>query len=252
MNAITPYALCSFLDAYLDAKAFKDYAPNGLQVDACAPIRHLVTGVTACQALIEAAILANADAILVHHGYFWKGEEAPLTGIKGKRIRTLLQHNISLIAYHLPLDAHPKIGNNALLADALGIQITGGLDEGVHPIGNIGKINDITPDAFAKRIGCALNRAPLHIPSGKTHLRNIGLCTGAAQDMINKAHALGCDAFISGEASERTTHLARELGIDYFGAGHHATETFGVKALGDIIAQEFGIKTTFVDIHNPI
>lgn len=252
MTAISATTLSAFCDDYLNVHEFHDYCPNGLQIDADAPIAKVVTGVTACQALIDEAIHQNAQAILVHHGYFWKGEPMPLTGMKGRRIRTLMQHKISLLAYHLPLDAHPIIGNNALLAKTLDLHMMGALHpQEKHPVGNVAACDPITPDQFAIKIAEKLGREPLHIPSGKKQLSRIALCTGGAQDMIEQAAKMGCDAFISGEISERTTHSARELGIDYFAAGHHATERGGVCALGDIIAKKFKIDVVFVDIDNP-
>lgn len=251
---ITAQQITQFCDELLHANEFKDYCPNGLQVDADTPITKIITGVTACQALIDRAVQENAQAILVHHGYFWKGESQPLVGIKGKRIRTLLQHGISLIAYHLPLDAHPMYGNNALLADKLGLTIVGALypDEKL-PVGNIATCPPIKPIDFAKKICETLGREPLYLGDNPDRmLQKIALCTGAAQDMIEQAHQMGCDGFISGEVSERTTHMARELGVDYFGAGHHATEKGGIIALGEQVAKHFDIECVFVDIDNPV
>ena len=266
----TTQVLTQFCDDYLSADAFRDYAPNGLQVDGGQPIQRIVTGVTACEALIDAAIADNADAIMVHHGYIWKGEPEPIVGMKGQRIRKLLQHGISLIAYHLPLDAHPIIGNNAKLAEMLGLTITGALypDES-HPIGNVTTCIPQTAESLTATINHALGRAPLHISADYTLpdcslsdskqfdtlqpklIARVGLCTGGAQDMIEQAAIMGCDAYISGEISERTTHSARELGIDYFACGHHATERGGIQALGELIAQQFNIPVTFIDIDNP-
>lgn len=247
-----PTELAKLCNQLLDSDAFDDYCPNGLQVDADNPIRRIITGVSACQALIDAAIDCQADALLVHHGYFWRGEAASLIGTKGKRIRSLLQNNMSLLAYHLPLDAHPTLGNNAVLARLLNLDITGALyPEQKHPIGNIATLTPTKPDDFAHQIHQALNRAPLHIQVNDKPLSKIALCTGGAQDMIEQAAKMGCDAFISGEISERTTHAARELGIHYYAAGHHATERGGVMALGDYLAQEHGFEVTFIDIDNP-
>ena len=262
---ISAQALTDFCDEYLSAAAFKDYAPNGLQVDGGRPIQRIVTGVTACEALIDAAIADKADAILVHHGYFWKGEPAPITGMKGQRIRKLMQHGISLIGYHLPLDAHPRIGNNAKLAEQLDMTIIGALyPTESHPVGNIATCTPQNAQSLITQITDALGRLPLHISahyqtsdSNQSDTQNnriierVGICTGGAQDMIEQAALMGCDAFISGEISERTTHIARELGIDYFACGHHATERGGIQALGDIIAQQFGLPVTFIDIDNP-
>ena len=264
-TAITVQALTTFCDDYLSADAFKDYAPNGLQVDGGRPIKRIITGVTACEALIDAAIADNADAIMVHHGYFWKGEPAPITGMKGQRIRKLMQHGISLIGYHLPLDAHPVIGNNAKLADALNMTVIGALyPSESHPVGNIATCTPQNAQSLIAHITQTLGRLPLHISanysapnSTSAHIDNnriiehVGICTGGAQDMIEQAALMGCDAFISGEISERTTHIARELGIDYFACGHHATERGGIQALGNIVSQTFGIPVTFVDIDNP-
>lgn len=254
MNAITPQALTQFCDDYLSAGEFSDYCPNGLQVDADTPITKIITGVTACQALIDEAIRQNAQAILVHHGYFWKGEPAPLVGMKGKRIRTLLKHDISLLAYHLPLDAHPVIGNNAVLASELGLEVVGALyPQEKHPVGNIATISPTRSADFANIIAQALGREPLYISTNPDRLlTKIALCTGGAQDMIEQAHRMGCQAFISGEASERTTHFARELGVDYFGAGHHATERGGIRELGKVVADALGVEVVFVDIDNPV
>ena len=262
---ISAQALTEFCDEYLSAAAFKDYAPNGLQVDGGRPIQRIVTGVTACEALIDAAIADKAEAILVHHGYFWKGEPAPITGMKGQRIRKLMQHGISLIGYHLPLDAHPRIGNNAKLAEQLDMSIIGALyPTESYPVGNIATCTPQSAQSLITQITDALGRLPLHISAhyqtsdtdgynGQNNrlIERVGICTGGAQDMIEQAALMGCDAFISGEISERTTHIARELGIDYFACGHHATERGGIQALGDIIAQQFGLPVTFIDIDNP-
>ena len=267
-TVITAQALTKFCDSYLSATAFQDYAPNGLQVDGGRPIQRIVTGVTACEALIDAAIADNADAIIVHHGYFWKGEPAPLTGMKGQRIRKLMQHGISLIGYHLPLDAHPVIGNNAKLAESLDMTIIGALYPAeTHPVGNIAICTAQTAQSLIAQITQALGRIPLHIAAeynvdinanantnnstNNRLIERVGICTGGAQDMIEQAALMGCDAFISGEISERTTHIARELGIDYFACGHHATERGGIEALGNIIAQQFDLPVTFIDIDNP-
>lgn len=264
-TAISAQALTEFCDEYLSAPAFKDYAPNGLQVDGGRPIQRIVTGVTACEALIDAAIADNADAIMVHHGYFWKGEPAPITGMKGQRIRKLMQHGISLIGYHLPLDTHPRIGNNAKLAELLDMSIIGALyPSESHPVGNIATCTPQSAQSLITQITETLGRLPLHISAhyqtsdtnqsdGQNDrlIERVGICTGGAQDMIEQAALMGCDAFISGEISERTTHIARELGIDYFACGHHATERGGIQALGELIAEQFGLPVTFIDIDNP-
>lgn len=254
MSGISPQTLAAFCDDLLQADQFNDYCPNGLQIDGDTPITKIITGVTACQDLIDMAVQENAQAILVHHGYFWKGESQPLVGIKGKRIRTLLQNGISLIAYHLPLDAHAEFGNNAMLAKALDLTISQALyPQQKQSIGNIATCQPISASDFAHKIKQTLNRTPLHISTNPSKtLTKIGLCTGAAQDMIEQAYLMGCDAFISGEISERTTHMARELGIDYFAAGHHATEKGGVYALGQLLGKQFNLDVRFVDIDNPV
>lgn len=254
-SSITPQQLEKWCNDYLLANEFKDYCPNGLQVDAGVAISKVVTGVTANEALIDAAIQQNAQAILVHHGYFWKGEDPRLIAMKGNRIRKLMQQGISLIAYHLPLDAHPVVGNNATLAQLL--SLTGNValyPEQKHPIGNIYDTpkDGITPAQLFNDIKNKLKRTPLHISGGKTNLQRIAICTGAAQDMIEQAVIMGCDAFISGEVSERTTHVAKEMGIDYFACGHHATERGGVMALGELIRSNLNIAVNFIDVDNPV
>ena len=240
-------------DALLQPERFADYCPNGLQVEGKPAVARLITGVTASQALIEAAIAAQADAILVHHGYFWKGESPCITGMKRQRLGLLLQHNISLLAYHLPLDAHPEVGNNAQLAQRLGIVMTGGLQpDSSTPIGNVGFLTEpLSADALATHIAMQLGRAPLLVRGGAHEIRRIAWCTGGAQSYIEQAAALGVDAFISGEISEPTVHCARELGIHFFAAGHHATEKYGAPALGEYLARELGIAHQFIDIDNP-
>lgn len=265
MTTISPTDLEKHINELLNATAFNDYCPNGLQVDGGQTIRKIVTGVTACEALIDKAIEHHAQAIIVHHGYFWKGEPAPLTGMKGKRIRKLMQRGISLLAYHLPLDSHPTLGNNAQLANALGLTLSVPLyPEEKNPVGNIAILETpISARMLYQRISTALQREPLYIsstyndkgnslPTNNKLYHKIGICTGGAQDMLEQAFSQGCDAYISGEISERTTHIARELGIDYFSAGHHATEKGGIMALGDRLKDELKLDIYFVDINNPV
>lgn len=251
---LSPQALTQFCDEILSTYEFNDYCPNGLQVDADTPISKIITGVTACQALIDRAVAENAEAILVHHGYFWKGEPAPLIGMKGKRIRLLMQHGISLLAYHLPLDAHPQLGNNAQLALALGWTDWSPLyPNEKHPIGNIVDLAaPLSIAALTNKLSTTLSRPPLHLSGGNQAISRIGLCTGGAQDMIEQAAQMGCQAYISGEVSERTTHIARELGIEYFACGHHATERGGVLALGNYVKENLALTVDFVDIDNPV
>lgn len=243
------------LNEKLSPQLIKDYAPNGLQVEGKEQIRKIVTGVTASQALIDKAVELNADALLVHHGYFWKGEPEPIRGMKGKRIRTLIKNDINLFGYHLPLDIHPELGNNAELARLLDIQVEGGIEGHPQSVAMYGRLKTaISGEEFAERINKVLQRAPLHIvPEGADKMiETVGWCTGGGQDFIELAVQQGLDAFISGEISERTTYTAREMGIHYFSAGHHATERYGVKALGEWLAHEHGLNVEFIDIDNPV
>lgn len=243
------------LNEKLSPQLVKDYAPNGLQVEGKEQIKKVVTGVTASQALIDKAVELNADALLVHHGYFWKGEPEPIRGMKGKRIRTLIKNDINLLGYHLPLDIHPELGNNAELARLLDIQVEGGMEGHPQSVAMYGRLKTpMSGAAFAERINKVLNRAPLHIApeSEEKMIASVGWCTGGGQDYIELAVQLGLDAFVSGEISERTTYTAREMGIHYFSAGHHATERYGVKALGEWLANEHGLDVEFIDIDNPV
>lgn len=241
-------------DTLLDAPAFKDYTVNGLQVAGRDEVQRVMSGVTACQALLDEAAAWKADLLLVHHGYFWKNEPVAITGIKQRRIRTLLLNDINLLAYHLPLDAHAEFGNNAELGRRLGFRVEGCADgelgQGLVWLGGLPEA--MAPKALARHIGERLGREPLLVEApDKALVRRVAWCTGGAQDMITQAWEAGAEAFISGEISERTTHLARELGIHYLAAGHHATERYGVQALGGWLEREFGVEHRFVDIDNP-
>lgn len=243
--------LLSYLDKLLNAERFNDYGPNGLQVEGCDEIKTLITGVTACQALLDEAVKRQADCVLVHHGYFWKGEDARIIGMKQRRLKTLLNHNINLIAYHLPLDAHPSLGNNKQLAERLGIEATGPVDEsGLIWQGRLPK--PLSADEFSRQVTSALNRSPLLIPGGDHPIETIAWCTGGAPDYITQAADLNFDAYLTGEVAERTTHSARELGIHFYAAGHHATERYGIEALGQHLQQEFQLNVEFIDIDNPV
>lgn len=245
--------LASYIEAVLEVSQFQDYCPNGLQVEGRSQVASIITGVTASQALIDAAIERGADALIVHHGYFWKGEQQTITGIKAQRIKALLDNGISLLAYHLPLDAHPVLGNNAQLAALLGLRVDGGLDVSDRPIGNTGFLDKaVSLGEFSQRIEQVLERKPLVIGDIDRAITRVAWCTGAAQSYIDKACDAGVDCFISGEISEPTVHIARERGIAYISAGHHATERYGVKALGELVAEHFdGVRCKFVDIDNP-
>ncbi len=246
--------LVAYCNQLLDSDAFADYCPNGLQVEGRGTIRKIVSGVTASQALVDAAIAADADLLLVHHGYFWKGEPAAVVGSKQRRLKALLAHDLNLLAYHLPLDVHAELGNNAQLAQLMGWQISGGLEPGnPRSVGLHGELAHACSGAeLALQLDLVLERAPLHIAGHDRPIKRIAWCTGAAQGYIDKAIALGVDAFVSGEISEPTVHAARENGIDYFAAGHHATERCGVRALGAHLAERFGLDYAFIDIDNPV
>ena len=244
--------IVAFCDQQLDSKSHKDYCPNGLQVSGKSSVRRLVSGVSACLPLLEAAIEQQADLILVHHGYFWRGENPCLTGAKRERIALLLEHNLNLLAYHLPLDTHISLGNNAQLAQALGCKVTGKLQQQRNGLGLIGELPEaLTPEQLAERVEAALQRPPLLI-AGSKPIKTLAWCSGAAQDFIDLAIEAGVDAYLSGEISERTTHSARENDISYLSIGHHASERGGVQALGALLAQEFDLEHEFIDIDNPV
>ncbi len=243
--------LLRYLDATLETARFRDYCPNGLQVEGRAEVRRIVAGVTASQALLEAAIARSADAILVHHGWFWKGEDGRITGLRRRRIGTLLTHDINLFAYHLPLDAHPGLGNNAQLAQRLGWIAEGRFGE--QDIAWHGSVAaPTTAGALAASLAAALGRPPQLIGDLNRPVCRIGWCSGGAQGYFEQAIALGLDAYVSGEISEQTVHLARESGVAYLAAGHHATERYGVQAVAEHLAGRFGMQCEFVDIDNPV
>ena len=244
--------LAQYLVQLLEISRFRDYCPNGLQVEGKQQIRSIISGVTASRALVEAAIDLEADALLVHHGYFWRDENPCITGIKHGRLKLLLQNDINLFGYHLPLDHHPELGNNAQLAALLGFQPSGRFGE--NDLGWLGKASDstlATVGDLVAQIEVKLARKPLLIGDPAQPLRMVGWCSGAAQSLLGDAAAAGASVFLSGEISEQTLHIARETGIAYLACGHHATERLGVQALGERIAAEFGIRHRFVDIANP-
>lgn len=243
--------LCEFCDEFLRPGDFDDYCPNGLQVEANDVVEHIVCGVTASQALIDAAVDLGADTILVHHGYFWKGESQSISGIKGQRIRSLIRNNINLLAFHLPLDAHPQVGNNVQLANIMDWQV--GESFGEQGLIFEGRLNQpLSAQALVEDIDARLDTRSLLIGGGEHAVQNLAWCTGAAQGFIEAAAARGVDAFVSGEISEQTTHIARESGIHYIAAGHHATERYGVQALAAEISNRFGVEQRFIDIPNPV
>ena len=243
--------LCDFCNDYLKVDDFNDYCPNGLQVEANPVVEHIVCGVTASQALIEAAIDVGADTLLVHHGYFWKDESQPISGIKGRRIASLIRNNINLLAFHLPLDAHPEVGNNVQLAQIMGWQIErNGGEQGLLFEGHTPQQMSLAD--LSQQIESRLDTRALVISAGDHAIERIAWCTGAAQGFIEAAAAAGVDAFVSGEVSEPTFHLAQELGVHYIAAGHHATERYGVQALGLEIARRFAVQQQYIDIPNQV
>lgn len=243
--------LVKYLGALLQPEKFRDYCPNGLQVEGRGEVRRIVAGVTASQALLDAAVACDADTILVHHGYFWKGEDGRITGMRRQRLGTLITHDINLLAYHLPLDAHPELGNNAQLASRLGWLPEGRFGE--QDIAWLG----ITPEplslgSLVEQVAGVLGRSPLMLGDGQRLIHRIAWCSGGAQSYFEQAIELGVDAYLSGEVSEQTVHLARESGVAYLAAGHHATERFGVEALAGHLANRFGLQCEFIDIDNPV
>ena len=251
---VSRFEIDAALKGLLQPEFFRDYAPNGLQIEGKEQIEVVVSGVTACQALVDQAVALSADAIFVHHGYFWKGENPTLVGMKRQRVKTLLDHGINLFAYHLPLDAHPELGNNAQLAKKLGIEMTGPLELGnPRSIGNEGRLAEpVSGEVFAHHVSQCLGRQALHVAGSDRPIRRVAWCTGGAQGYIEQAVALGVDAYITGEASEQTTHIARECGIHFYAAGHHATERYGANAVGAWLAENFNVNHRFIDIDNPV
>jgi dinuclear metal center YbgI/SA1388 family protein len=237
------------LDALLQPERFKDYCPNGLQVEGRGEVRKIVSGVTASLALIEAAIADGADTILVHHGLFWRGHDGRVTGWMRQRLGLLLAHDINLLAYHLPLDAHPEWGNNAQLGVRLGLRATGRFGE--QELGWLGETDCGDAQALAKQAQAMLGRPVLLVPGRVGPLRRVAWCTGGAQGYFEAAIAAGADAFITGEISEPQAHLARECGVAYLACGHHATERYGAPAVAEHMAAQLGLEHRFIDIDNP-
>lgn len=262
-RSVATTQLLAWLAAELRVDQFRDYAPNGLQVEGRPVVRRLVTGVTASEALLRAAIERDADAVLVHHGWFWKGEDPRVIGTRRQRLALALRNDLNVIAYHLPLDAHPIWGNNAQLGRVLGLEperVAASADgiasprtvgrDGLIWLGTAPGLN--TLGELAERVHTRLHRMPLVIGDPAMPLASVAWCTGAAQSMLQDAVDAGAHVFITGEVSEYTTHLARETGTGFIGAGHHATERYGVQALGQAIAAHFGVEVEFIDIDNPV
>ncbi len=247
--------IVDYCNELLCVQEFRDYCPNGLQVEGKDEVKKIIVGVTASYEFLQQAVAKGADAVLVHHGYFWKGEDSSITGLKKNRIACLLQNNISLLAYHLPLDAHAQYGNNIELARKLDISVRGCVEQGAAKgllwFGELN--NEKTAEQLSQHINISLNRQPLHLSSTTAQkIKKIAWCTGGAQNYIEEAARLGVDAYISGEVSEQTFHLAKELDIHYFSAGHHATESYGVQALAAHLSEQFGLDAEFIDIANPV
>jgi dinuclear metal center YbgI/SA1388 family protein len=243
--------LTHYTQQLMQVDRFKDYCPNGLQVEGRHKVQKIVSGVTASMALLEAAQLAGADLVLVHHGYFWRNEDAKVVGMKRKRLGFLLHHDLNLMAYHLPLDAHPEFGNNVQLGKRLGL--TPQSYDGQTNLLAYSELETAMPlSNFVALIENSLERRPLLVGSANQWVKKVAWCTGAAQSYIEDAATLGADVFISGEISEQTTHQALETGVAYIAAGHHATERYGVQALGTHLAEKFDLQHEFIDIHNPV
>ena len=240
----------TFLQTLLQPQAFQDYGPNGLQVEGVRPVRRIVSGVTASLDFIDAAIAADGDLLLVHHGLFWRGQDGRLTGWLGTRVRRLMQHGVHLFAYHLPLDAHAELGNNAQLGLRLGLVADGRFgDQGLGCIGPAGAHGTLA--ALADAAGSALQRVPTVLPGDGRPLRRVAWCTGGAQGYFEAAIAAGADAYITGEVSEPQVHLARETGVAFLACGHHATERYGAPAVAARVAAHFGLEHRFIEIGNP-
>lgn len=246
--------LTGYLHEYLACDNFNDYAPNGMQVEGRATISRICTAVTASEVVIEKAVAQKADTLLVHHGYFWRGEDAVLSGMKRRRIGKLIGHDLNLLAYHLPLDCHPEIGNNNCLGKLLGIG-----DVRMHSANKIANLlwsgaltTSLTAEEFSAHIHKKLNRTPLHVSGTDKRIKKVAWCSGAAQDFIEDAARLGVDAYLSGEISERTYYQAQELKIHYFSCGHHASERYGIQALGSHLKNHFGLEHQFIDSDNPV
>lgn len=246
--------LTSYLDELLSVSQFQDYAPNGLQVEGRSSIRTICTAVTASVASIEAAIALQADVLLVHHGFYWRGEESVVTGMRRQRLARLLNHDINLLAYHLPLDCHATLGNNVLFGSLIGaVDISGHMASKTPNLLWTGSFREpLSPHNIMIKLTKLLNRQPLHISGEQKNIQKIAWCTGAAQDFIEQAKQLGVDAYFSGEISERTYYQAKELNIHYFACGHHATERFGIQALGEHLATTFQLTHQFIDSDNPV
>ncbi|MDA8016463.1 MAG: Nif3-like dinuclear metal center hexameric protein [Thermoanaerobaculia bacterium] len=247
-------ALVAFLDDYLNSPGQADFGPNGLQVQGRDQIHKIVTSVSSCQELFDRAAEAGADAVLVHHGIFWKGLPLVLTGMQYRRVKTLLEHEINLIAYHLPLDRHAEVGNNALAAAAFGLQdIQSFAPYEGEDIGFWGRFPEpVSPDQLSRRCTEIYGQEPLLQGAGPDDISTLGIVSGGAQSEMYAALGLGLDAYITGESSEWVMNVARENGIHYLAAGHYATERLGIRRLGELVTEKFGLEVEFIDVPNPV
>jgi dinuclear metal center YbgI/SA1388 family protein len=249
-KSVSRAELTARCDALLESARFKDYCPNGLQVEGKREVRKIISGVTASAALIDAAIERGADAIFVHHGLFWRGHDGRLTGWLKERVAKLIRADMNLLAYHLPLDAHASLGNNAQLGERLGAKVSGRFGE--QDLGFIGELAaPLSPGGLNELLSTQIARPRAQIFAGDRPIHKLAWCTGGAQGYFESAIAAGADAFVTGEISEPQAHLARECGVHYFACGHHATERYGAPAVAAFVAAEFGIAHEFVDIDNP-
>lgn len=251
---ITRIDLDAYLNELLKCSLYSDYAPNGLQVEGKGSIKRICTAVTASDDVIAQALKQQADAVLVHHGYFWRGENPVITGMKRQRIAKLLSKDVNLFAYHLPLDCHPELGNNACIGKLLDIDSIKS-----HKVGSTDNLlwsgtlsQAMNGQQLALLLQQKFNQKPLHIAGHDKQISRLAWCSGGAQDYIVEANALGVDAYLSGEVSERTFYQAKELAIDYFACGHHATERYGIQALGKHLANAFNLQHEFLDSNNPV
>lgn len=246
--------LAHYLHRFLNCAKYSDYAPNGIQIEGKDEIKRICTAVTASEDIISQAVALQADALLVHHGYFWRGENPVISGMKRQRINALLRHDLNLFAYHLPLDCHPELGNNACLAklcsfESVQMHSAGGTEQLLWS-GSLAK--PMYGNELALFLEQVLQQKPIHLAGHSKLIHSIAWCSGGAQDYIENAHHLGVDAYLSGEVSERTYYQAKELGIDYYAGGHHATERYGIQALGKHLADYFQLEHQFIDSNNPI
>lgn len=248
------FELQHIIDTHLQVTRYRDYAPNGLQVQGRPEISKIVTGVTACQLLLDKAVELNADAILVHHGYFWKNEPETITGIKYHRMKTLLSHDINLYSYHLPLDGHPVLGNNVLLGQMFDITVDA-RDDITDLLFKGTLANPLTAIEFKQQLEQKLHNGRHSVlfcgDNAPAVIKRVAWCSGGGQDFLESAAQQGVDAFFTGEVSERTIHIAREYGINFYACGHHATERYGIKTLGEWLSTNHGLETIFIDIDNP-